>query len=117
MKTLFFLAIGSGAVAYWRYTSIPSITIESVDWNTMKAKVIVRDKVISIDAATLFLTQSSLLAPISFSKYEMTAKRNQTNIGAPAVLRIAITEGDTIMGQAIYLDFDSRTITPPQSKK
>ncbi len=117
MKTLFFiLSLGSG-IAWWKYTSIPPITIKSTDWIALKVVAIVQGKEISIDAATLFRTESTLVVPLSFSKYQLTATRNQNNISAPAVLRIAITEGDTLIGQSVYVDFDTRTIEGQEDPK
>lgn len=110
MKTLLFFAAVGGGIALWKYHAVPSIKIKSVDWNNLKVVAVVRGKDVQIDAGEIFRTSSALTSPIFFNKYAMTAERNQTNIGAPAVLRIAITEGNTLVGQSVYVDFDSRNI-------
>ena len=116
MKTLFFLLSVGGGIAWWRYTSVPSISVKLVDWLAKKATVVVRGKEVVIDAALIFRTGSSLISPISFNKYQLSASKNQNYIGAPNVLRVVIKEGDTIIGQAIYVDFDLRTIEGSEKK-
>ena len=109
MKTLFFLA-SIGGLAYWTYTDAPAVHIKKVDWENRKITTAVRGSTVVIDADTIFRTNSSMVAPIAFSKYTMTASQNQTFLGAPAVVRISITEGNTLIGQSDYVDFDMQLV-------
>ena len=116
MKLFWILLAVGGEASYYAYTTTPIIDLKLVDWENQIVTVVVRGDEIKINAGMIFRTQSALLAPIYFNKFELTAKKSQTNIGAPNVLMVSITEGDTIIGQPIYIDFDSRTIEGQSSK-
>lgn len=108
MKTLFFIT-AIGGLVYWRYTDVPAIQIKSVDWENQKVTVLVRGFSLVIDANTVFNTSSTMIAPIFFSKYALTASPNLNNAGS-AVLQITITEGNSILGQPVYVDFIMHTV-------
>jgi hypothetical protein len=93
------LVLGGLSAMYVYKVRIPSIKIESVNYDKKQVNFSVNGKKYSF-VATDGLNTS---APISFSKYDLTFEPNQKNTND--VWRLFVANGEVSVGQPLYFDF------------